>query len=615
MFAYTLFIVKDLFFYVKTAAEFHFFEEVARFLIIHENVISFWSFNIAAILIFLVALHIALNKKIEEKSLLGSIETYDYNKIVRFILTFISLGFIAYFIFMMVFEWFTIVIDAPLVMIAIAYYFFASRRFHGVDDVLHKVANLGENILEKFIELFHRKETLPLAFASLLALHLVSDFFVFVVPSIISIKDSLYHNVLTGSSNNSLIIMFLDNIKGADIFTTINLFFIYLSNIIFIASIFLIPLVIIKDLYSKSKIRFSNILDSILISSFVMYYLFPIYKFVSIMNFNSKISGVNILTLPLKNNSMINYSASIFLGVIFAIYIISRIFKKIDITTITLTFMILPLFDYVTKYLKSTVEYNMYYIQTLIQLDYTFIVIFLMLFLFWVVMFYWPSIILLAYEIFKLNHIHLLPEKIDKEKIHKLAIILIGLFILYLLIYYMGSALYILGFNHIEFISVAVISFFLIILPKINNSFEKINYGFTKKNALFIPLTLLMGFILSAGSIYFREELGYKPESIITLSIYLFFVAFNEEIIFRHYIFDFLEKIYSFKYSLIIQGVIFACMHLLSKSVGFELFINLILFGIIIGLVRKKIGLFNAMITHFVANFILYLHFLFRIFS
>ncbi|PLW79879.1 hypothetical protein C0585_05485 [Candidatus Woesearchaeota archaeon] len=609
VFAYTLFIIKDLFFYISTASEFHIFEGLTRFLMIHEPFLSYWSFNIAAILIFMISIRIAFNKKIQEKSLLGAIRTYDYQKIIRFVMVFLALSFIAYFIFMMVFQWFTIVIDAPLVMIAIVYYFFASRRFHGVDDVLHKIANFGENILEKFIELFHRKETLPLAFASLLILHLLSDFFVFVVPSIIAIKDSLYHNVLQGSSNEPLISMFLKDMKGLDIFSIINLSTIYLSNIILIISIFLIPLIIIKDLYTKSRIRFSNIFDSILLSSFAIYFLFPIYKFVSIKNIATGISGVNILTLPIKKGFLFDYSIYIFLAIFLSIYALSKLFKKIDITTITLTFMLIPLFNYINKYFDSTVYYYSNYIKTILHIDLIFIVMFLFIFLFWIVMFYWPSIILLTYEIFRLNHIHLLPDKIDKDKMHKLATIIIGLIILYLMTYYLSSALYILEVPHIEFIYVLVIAIFVLMMPKINESFEKIDYGFNKKNILFFPLTMILGSLLSFGPIYFREILRFETNSVFTLTIFLIFVAFNEEIIYRHYLLDFLEKIYSFKSALIIQAIIFACMHF--PYMNIRNFFSLAIFGVIVGLIRKKRGLFNSMIAHFVTNFILYYYFLF----
>jgi len=236
LFSYLLNISKDLFFYIfNVKSSMHFFEGFVIFIKNYESQVSFYSFNISLILMLLISIYIVFKLKINEESMLGALSLHKQNKVIRFFGILLSVSFVYYFIFNIIFQWFTIVIDAPLIMIALVYYIFAATRYHSSGSILHNVGSFGDRLTTSFIEFFHKKKTLPLGIISILILHFFTDIIVFVLPTLVHIKDHLFFNVMVGNFDLTIFQLFVQNINGLDIYGILNLSFIYLSNICFIS--------------------------------------------------------------------------------------------------------------------------------------------------------------------------------------------------------------------------------------------------------------------------------------------------------------------------------------------------------------------------------------------
>ena len=121
----------------------------------------------------------------------------------------------------------------------------------GEKSAVRRVADFGDVVLERFIGFFHSKETLSLGLISLLILHFFTDLIVFIVPSLVSLKESFYSAALSEMGNATVYSLFLRNISGLDFYTSLNVFLAYFANIVFVVSIFTVPLLLLKTIYQK----------------------------------------------------------------------------------------------------------------------------------------------------------------------------------------------------------------------------------------------------------------------------------------------------------------------------------------------------------------------------
>ena len=613
--SYILFIVQNFLFLVE--------ESNIGFLKFPEELVGsivILLFRLGIFFIFGISLFITFFVKVNDNSMLGVLGDEKHNKLIKFCITFLAISFIAYFVFMMAFEWFTIVIDAPLIMVALIYYIFMAKRYHGVDTILHKISDFGEKLLEKFITFFHYKETFALGITSILVLHFFTDLIVFIVPSFISLKDSLYHSAIDGNAV-TIFEMFLKNIHRKDFFTIINLVVVYLANIVFVSVLFVSPVMILKKLYEKKMIIFKFLDNLIIIPAFIIYFLFPVYKFESIKygdHLGTSLSGVNIFMDQVKGYISLDYA--LLLSAVLVLIILT-IFRKgfFDFTTISLGLIVAFMFKYSLIYFSSMAEYFTKEIQKTLHFELYFISGMFLVFLLLVVMFYIPTITLFAYEIFKAHHIHLFPQEIDRQKIHNFINSMIILLFLKLFIDYIVLLFQIFGLisNSINFIIPIIITLFLFFIHKISKLFDKINFGINKYFIFYAIIVIICGYFLGAAFEFYNEPIGFTSNFDSRTNMYLFvtytyllFVGISEELIFRNYIQNSSKKVMSLGNAIIFQSILFTLMHL-NKDITLSLFILYLLFGVFAGIIKEKVGLMNAIIFHIVANIVLYHNYLF----
>lgn len=611
--SYTLFIFKDLIYYLFNT-ELFYFDNLSKLIITYQSEINYYAFNLSAIIMIFLAFYISKHEKIDYDSLLGTFTIDIKSFFLKFIISLLSISFVSYFIFNIVFQWFSIVIDAPIFMAAIVYYFFGARKYHSTESKLHKIASLGDRLLQKFITLFHSKRTIPIGLISLLTLHLFTDLYVFIIPTFIKLKDSLYYGALVKTTNLTIFQLFIQNAKGLDIYGIINLAVIYLSNLGFIVTLFIAPALIIKGIIERKSLVFHPIDKLVVIPTFLIYFIFPVYK---ITNFNSSIShitGVNITINQIMITPLLNFALLIFLFIMLAVILIYR-FKFSDMTIVSLILIFIPLVDYVKKYFVSTSYYYIELIRKASSIENTLIVMFLFIFLLLITLFYWTSISLFIYETFRVNLYDLIADKYYKKSfmhykqfvysMHNLTVFLMFSLLLYLVTFFISTAFMIYNLWFIDFLIPIILSIILISLPKINVFFQKIDFNLSLKNVFLIPVSIFLGILFGVSFAYFREQLTFTSDSIIMIIIFLVFVAINEEILFRHYLQHYVSKVMSFKYAIIFQSLIFSLLHL-PKGININVFIALFLFAYIITILKQKIGIVNAIVMHFAANLALY---------
>lgn len=604
--SYSIFIIKDLLFYLLNSElkEVVKYEAIILFIEQYQNQLKFYSFTISAALMILLAIYIARKVRIEEKSMLGAFNADKRNVISRFLIALLCISFASYFIFMIAFQWFAIVIDAPLVMIAMVYYFIAARKYHQEGSKVRRIADFGETVVDKFVEFFHKRETIHLGLISLLILHFFTDIFVFVVPSFLKITSSVYSGALSYSESQPLYQLFVENITGKDLFTIINIFLIYAANVAFVMTLFILPILILKSIYEEKSLDMKSSDMMMMLTFLPLYFIFPIYKIVSISSGRSAVSGVNIILQPVKDSGLIQLVLPMML-LFFLISLIIYKYSFIEDEMFAIIFVFIPIIVYVKNYFTSTVYYYVEMIRNLLALQNILIILFLLIFLLLIVYFYWMSLGLFVYHTFRLNFLPMIFGSVDAEKEKKLFAFLIFMAIIYLASYYLSTILLIFHLRSLDFLMPIIITFILLFIHKFKSFFERVSFGFNLKNILITPLVLLLGLLFGVSFVYFREPLGYNSEYLIIVIAYLVFVSISEELMFRNYLHHYSKEALTYKKAIFFQSIVFAALHL-TKGINFSIFIALFLFAIAATIIKEKAGLFNAIIFHLIANLFLY---------
>ncbi|OVE75078.1 hypothetical protein BVX95_00310 [archaeon D22] len=594
LFSYTLFIFKDLFFYLLGS------ELSIR---INESIV-FYTLNISLLCFLLISHYLSFYKHIEGESLLGIFKVSD-NVIFKFILSLIGISFVAYFIFMMVFQWFTIVIDAPIMMIAIIYYLYVATKQHKADSLMENIVGFGDNILERFISFFHYKKTLYLGLLSLLGLHFFTDIFALLMPSIFEMGGAVYKGI---TESETIIALFFENITGLTFYEIFNLLIIYLANIIHVLFLLATPIILIQHFYKEEKIRLPIWLKLMIIPSFIISYIYPVYTIEKITSLSSNISGVILSFSSVILSEKIYYVLALLLILIFLVLMLYH-FKLMDTSGITLIILFVGMVDYVSKYYMSTVKYYIALIQNIWSTEFLIIIFFFIIFILLITLFYWFSIIIFAFEVLKYNYLKSFMDR-NLENFRKLEIFFSISLLFILLIQFLSIMFAIFRIKNFNFFVPIILAALFVVLPRINLFFVRIDWGAKMHNFLLTPFALLVGLLIGSSAIYYREPLGFVSENIILIAFYLLFVAISEELLFRHYLQKYLSNVFDFRHSALVQSLLFAFFHL-TKSTSISLFILMFISAILFTIIKEKTGLLNAILAHFMANAILYYYFLF----
>ena len=352
IFSYFLLIVNKFVEFSNAAKEeSQFLHDFFSFIVNNAELIEGVAFYVGTIMLFLITLYVIIKIQVKEPSIVQAILGNSYKKIPLFITVFIVvLGFHQIF-FNLIMEWLTLVIDAPLIILAIFLYMFKLHELSKAMDqevILFKIADFVEEFVEKFVNLFHSKKTIFLGISGMLVLHLLTDVGAFIIPYSLG-THSIYSEGLGENHLEIKELFMLDKEVIVDKGQQIILFFGYIFNTLGYLYLMIFPAFIWYIIYithTKESTEASIYPDSLvsLFFSIMVFVLFlPVYKITSIGSGLSEVKnllGVDIQTQSIlsSGNSILLYS-SIALGVFIVIFLLSKIdfIKKLLFLIMTLS--------------------------------------------------------------------------------------------------------------------------------------------------------------------------------------------------------------------------------------------------------------------------------------
>ncbi|MEM2130888.1 MAG: hypothetical protein QXM96_01065 [Candidatus Woesearchaeota archaeon] len=314
------------------------------------------SFYLGLLILFILSIYSTFFIKIEDKSILNALhEDNKTKKPIKFISVFILLiGFYLIF-FNFISEWFTRILDAPILFLAILFYLIKYHMKKDSETILVKSSSTLEELIKNFINLFHDKKTIFLGISLILVFHLISDLAVFIIPYNLGVGANFNIEELE-DENHKLI---LEHYKQ-DLNKRINpviLFFAYLFNTIGAFYLMFFPLFIwfvVYDFYNSKKQRnFSKILIALFFSCLVFMELMPTYLISSI--YNKEIIGTDIKTQSvLSNNANLYFTFALSVIVFLFVVFISKIEILKEILFFLMTLISLGFFGiYIYYYYNS----------------------------------------------------------------------------------------------------------------------------------------------------------------------------------------------------------------------------------------------------------------------
>ncbi|MCM2325494.1 MAG: hypothetical protein NDI94_03460 [Candidatus Woesearchaeota archaeon] len=352
-------------------------------------------FIMGVTLLVLISIYVTLKVNFKEPSILSTIHI----KNTKFPMTLITLfGFFIIF-FNPVMEWFTLVIDTPLVVIVLFVYIFKMHdagKNMDEEEILFKISDAAETFVEDFISLFHSKKTIFLGISALLALHLVADIGGYMIPYAFS-SGSLYSE---GTS--------IAQIFGADkAHITVQseqiiLLFDYILSTLGMMLLLLFPAILWYMVYRNNLGRFPKLILALFYACLVLMVFTPVYTFGRFSEDN--IVGVKITANSINDRPFIKYmviAAVTFIVVLALSYIeVINLFLNYLLAMIGLGFF----GAYLYNYFMSTIAYYIGFINQLAlsgTIDNLYLIPFNAIFLILLSIFYMFGYLTFAVEIFE----------------------------------------------------------------------------------------------------------------------------------------------------------------------------------------------------------------------
>lgn len=419
---YFLFSLKSFTRYADVAADEAFlFRPFLSFLSANAIQIEKFGFYIGGISLLLISLYMALKFRIDEPSLMATfhekgLPTGIISIILRFFSIFLVLIAFLRIVFNLAVEWLALVLDAPLVMAGLLFYFslLPLKRLNDYDPdhFIHKIGTFGEDFYRRFIGMFHYKQTLFLGVMGLLALHPLTDAGVFIISSIVNLKDVFYFGHL-GSGHIPLVSLLISDLPFANGFLgSASLIIVYLLNLIALLFLLLLPVFIWKRFFSGKLLHVSRTMLSLIFPSILCFLLMPAFYIKKITV--KSLVGVDISTQSILNStSLIDYLiqnritavmivAAISLLFIFLVWILeySKIIEK-DVFIVAVLVGLIFFGFYVFYYFVSYFGFYIAAITNLFRSNELFIGIHFVLFAIIHALFYVGGYLFFLYEVFK----------------------------------------------------------------------------------------------------------------------------------------------------------------------------------------------------------------------
>ena len=341
--------------------ESHYWTDFFGAIVQNHIIIETIGYFVGGILLVIISILVAIIVKPQGPSIITTIhgdKTYNIGFVKRLISSFlIIVGFYLVF-FNLVMEWLSLVIDAPLIMVALFLYIFKLHELGKKMDsevILFKVADFVEDFVEKFVNLFHSRRTFLLGISGLLVLHLITDVGVFIIPHSLGTR-TLYSEEF-GANHETLLTLFnADKVAIEGKFTEFLALMGYVFNSVGLTFLMLFPTYIWYVVYvnhtseSKETMNFPPLVQSTFFACQVYLIFLPTFKIKSIMPGVTDVQ--NLLGVDIQTQSILSSGFSLVTFSIIAFCVMILFFVLSNIRTIKiilfylLTFIGIGFFSY-----------------------------------------------------------------------------------------------------------------------------------------------------------------------------------------------------------------------------------------------------------------------------
>tara|TARA_Y100000034_G_scaffold21311_2_gene24540 strand:+ start:893 stop:2341 length:1449 start_codon:yes stop_codon:yes gene_type:complete len=327
--SYFLFSIKNLISIINsylleikvTSSFYDFFHFISQ----NQIIIEYYSFVFGSILLILASAYFCF-VKIGKNSLMHLIHEERKLKgkdiFVRFFVSLIVLLAFYIIVFNLAIEYLVLVIHGPLLLILFFVYLFiaVNKKTLKPYKFLYKVGHSVEHVYGQLIRMFHSKRIL-LGLAGLLTLHLLTDFFVFIIPYLTGHFSSNYLTLIHATPHTPIITLFLQDIALISGFNSIGVVFIYLFNLIAISVILLTPFYLWYKVFEKKKIKLKKWCLALSYTSLFTFIAMPLF---SINQLTQSYAGIDILTKSISNHQIINLITLIAITILVLFYYLSK---------------------------------------------------------------------------------------------------------------------------------------------------------------------------------------------------------------------------------------------------------------------------------------------------
>ncbi|MBD3309654.1 hypothetical protein GF351_00370 [Candidatus Woesearchaeota archaeon] len=367
---YFLFIIKNLVNVAYSSSEeVFYFRSFYNLIIANTHMLESYTFIAGGILLFALSIYLALRADIRKPSLLavlgqeGKLRKGPAQAAARTLV--IWAAFVGFYVivFNLVMEWLAIVTDAPLVMLAIFFYSFIIVRYKQkfkAENLLFKIANVGEKFYEDFINLFRSRKKVWVAISGMLVLHLLADIAAFIIPYTFGMHDLLYFEHFKTGHTALIYLMIEDLAVMPDIVAKISVVLVYVLNLAAMLFLLVMPGFIWYNIYRNRGFRFPAVLLGLFFASVVCFGYTPVFSVTPLES--EGLVGVDILTRTIFDETVglttLYVSAAGSMIAFLAVYLAGKV-KAVKHWFIGLSILIVDMFFgfYIYHYASTMTRY------------------------------------------------------------------------------------------------------------------------------------------------------------------------------------------------------------------------------------------------------------------
>ena len=182
----------------------------------------------------------------------------------------------------------------------------------------------------------------------------------------------------------------------------------------------------------------------------------------------------------------------------------------------------------------------------------------------------------------------------------------INLIILYSVATLLTIVAFYLGVDIANFITPIVVLLLLYLFFNLYGIDYKINIKVLLEKLKWLPVIITSIISLGLGYLFYfyRESITFASVNIASIGIFVIFVGLSEELIFRYYLQNSLEKYLNVYWAIFLQALLFLMFHF-NKDANVILYGLLFGFAILMGAVKVRFGIIYTIIMHAITNAVL----------